>query len=249
VKFLLLNSPIYRERSNAVEDYLQPLGLAYITTHLLEAGIDACIVDCVKERYGVKEIFDVLRKQKPDFIGINVFTQNCETVKEIIENCPINATLVIGGQVVKCIYNEILHWNAQNPMVIVIGEGELIMPAIVSGNCVEKPILNKDNIVVYRVDKNSAYFPADLSLSHLNRAVLSNDIVTNHYTQREAAIVTSRGCMYNCAFCGGARNLNRDISIRFRKISDVETEILRFCAPAQAYLQYEYWMTCSFETR
>jgi radical SAM superfamily enzyme YgiQ (UPF0313 family) len=191
----------------------------------LEAGIDARIMDCVKERYGVKEIFDVLREEKPDFIGINVFTQNYEIVKEISENCPVNAPLVIGGQVVKCIYNEILNWNIKNPMVIVIGEGELLMPAIVLGNCVEKPILNKNDSVVYRVDKNSAYYPVDLSLSHLNRAVLNNDIVTNHYVQREAAIVTSRGCMYNCAFCGGAHNLNKDISIRFRKISDVKTEI------------------------
>lgn len=223
--FLLLNSPIYRERSYAVEDYLPPLGLGYIATNLLKSGINALIIDCVKERLGIKEIYALLKERNPDYIGINVFTQNYETVKEIIEGCPVGARLIIGGQVVKSIYNEILKWNVLNPLTIVIGEGELLLPAMVLGNCIEKPFAHNNDIEVYRVDKNSAYYPKDLDKVHLNRAVLKNDIVTNHYGQKEAAIVTSRGCMYNCAFCGGAHNLNRDVSIRFRTIIDVEEEI------------------------
>lgn len=225
MKFFLLNSPIYKERSDAIEDYLPPFGLGYIATHLLNTGVDTCIVDCVKERFGIKEIYALLKEHKPDYIGINVFTQNYETVKEIIEGCPVDATLIVGGQVVKCIYTEILHWNVHNPLIVVIGEGELLLPAIVLGNCSEEPFIRNNSTVCYRVDKNSAYYPCDLGSVHLNRAVLKDDIVVNHYGQKEAAIVTSRGCMYNCAFCGGAHNLNKDISIRFRDITDVETEM------------------------
>jgi hypothetical protein len=65
-----------------MEEYLPPLGLAYIATQLLKAGVEAYIVDCVKERYGINEIFNVLKTQLPDFVGINVFTQNYETVRE-----------------------------------------------------------------------------------------------------------------------------------------------------------------------
>jgi hypothetical protein len=65
MRFLLLNSPIYRNRSDVVEDYLPPLGLGYIATHLSNAGVDTCIVDCVKERLGVEEIYTLLEKKNP----------------------------------------------------------------------------------------------------------------------------------------------------------------------------------------
>jgi radical SAM superfamily enzyme YgiQ (UPF0313 family) len=146
-------------------------------------------------------------------------------VKEIVETCPVDATIVVGGQVVKCIYDEILQWHVHNPLVVVAGEGELIMPDIALGQCIEKPFSCNGNAVVYRVDKNSVYYPRDLSSVHLNRKFVRDDIIKNHYGQSEAAIITSRGCMYNCAFCGGAHNLNKDVSIRFRRPIDIEAEI------------------------
>ena len=63
---LLFNSPIYREHSDEKEDYLPPLGLGYITTQLLKDGIDASIVDCVKERFGLRSIFETLKQEAPD---------------------------------------------------------------------------------------------------------------------------------------------------------------------------------------
>jgi radical SAM superfamily enzyme YgiQ (UPF0313 family) len=226
MKCLLLNSPIYREHSEAKEEYLPPLGLGYIATHLSNSGIDVDIVDCVKERYGVCEIFELLRQQKPEFVGTNVFTQNCEIVKEIIENCPVETTLIIGGQVVKYIYNEIIKWNVKNPLVIVIGEGELILPAILKGTCNEAPFYKAQKKEVYKVDKNSVYYPSELGIVCLDRSMLKGAVVTNHYGEQEASIITSRGCMYKCAFCGGAHNLNcDDVTIRYRKISDIEREI------------------------
>lgn len=225
MKCLLFNSPIYREHSDEKEDYLPPLGLGYITTQLLKDGIDASIVDCVKERFGLTSISEILKQETPDYIGINIFTQNYEIVKEIVEKCPINTSIIIGGQVVKCIYNDILQWEVHNKLIIVIGEGEFIIPAIIKGDCCEKPIFESEAKVVYRIDKNSFYFPKDLSVSFLDRSLFNDYTIVNHYGEHEAAIVTSRGCLYNCAFCGGAHNLNKDITIRYRPISDVEKEI------------------------
>lgn len=225
MRCLLFNSPIYRERSEAKEEYLPPLGLGYIATHLDKSGVNVEIVDCVKDRLGIDEIFELLEQQIPDFIGINIFTQNLETVKEIVEGCPIKTVIIIGGQVVKCIYEKILQWNVSNKLLVVMGEGELILPALINGVCSESPIVNIGQKHVYKVDKKSHYFPNDLSIVHLNRKLLKEDIVTNHYGQKEAAIITSRGCMYNCAFCGGAHNLNQDVVIRYRSIFDIEDEI------------------------
>lgn len=226
MKCLLLNSPIYRTRSDAAEEYLPPLGLGYMATHVKAAGIDVEIIDCVKERLGINEIYELFRTKNAEYIGINIFTQNFETVKEIVEDCPVSATIIIGGQVVKCVYSEILTWNVKNNLILIIGEGELLLPSILNGVCAEQPIKTLDGKAVYRVDNNSLYFPRDLGAVKLDRTLLKGDIISNHYNQREASVITSRGCIYNCAFCGGAHNLNKDVSIRYRNIFDVGYEIL-----------------------
>lgn len=225
MKCLLFNSPIYKTRSDSEEEYLPPLGLGYIATQIKASGVDTEIIDCVKERLGIKEIFELLKTKKAEYIGINIFTQNIETVKEIVENCPVCATIIIGGQVVKFIYSEILTWNVKNNLILIIGEGELIIPAILNGVCTEKPVTALEGKAVYKVDGNSLYFPRNLGNIQLDRTLLKENITRNHYNQREASIITSRGCIYNCAFCGGAHNLNKDVSIRYRSISDIENEI------------------------
>lgn len=67
---------------------------------------------------------DFINKTHPNYIGINIFTQNYEMVKYIIESITITCDCFIGGQVVKSIYLDILRWNTQNRLNIIIGEGE-----------------------------------------------------------------------------------------------------------------------------
>lgn len=224
-KFILFNSPIFWDATKEKEQYLSPLGLGYIATYLEKAGIDVTIVDCVKERKSVNDIVDFINKTHPDYIGINIFTQNYEMVKYIIESITIICDCFIGGQVVKSIYLDILRWNTQNRLNIIIGEGEFIIPALVSGRCKQIPEQENDQKVVYRVNKNSEYFPKDISNIFLNRKYLGNEIIYNHYGEKEIAIITSRGCAFDCAFCGGAKSLNKDITTRIRTEESVITEI------------------------
>lgn len=224
-KFILFNSPIFWDTTKEKEQYLSPLGLGYIATYLEKAGIDVTIVDCVKERKSVNDIVDFINKTHPNYIGINIFTQNYEMVKYIIESITITCDCFIGGQVVKSIYLDILRWNTQNRLNIIIGEGEFIIPALVSGRCKQIPEQENDQKVVYRVNKNSEYFPKDISNIFLNRKYLGNEIIYNHYGEKEIAIITSRGCAFDCAFCGGAKSLNKDITTRIRTEESVITEI------------------------
>jgi len=225
VKCLLLNSPIYWESTDEKEEYLPPLGLGYLATHLFESGIDVEIVDCVKLHLGVKDIIKLIEDKSPEYVGMNIFTQNYELVKYIIENCFEPCTIFLGGQVLKSIYSEVLKWNVKNNLVIIIGEGELIFPAIITNTCSEKPFRVTANKTVYIVNKSSTYYPADLARVHLNRRFLKDEVLTNHYSLREASIITSRGCYYNCAFCGGARSQNQDITIRVRNSQEIISEI------------------------
>lgn len=228
-KFVLINSPLFWERTDEEEEYLSPLGLGYIATYLKKAGLEVTLLDSVKERLGVEDILKQVSEIKPEFVGINVFTQNYELVQYIIEKMSIQCECFVGGQVVKSIYETILDWQTSNKVNIIIGEGELIIPAIVLENCKENPIEHIDNKFVYKVDRNSQYFPEDISNIYLDRTFLKNEIINNHYGEKEAAIITSRGCAYNCAFCGGARGLNKDISIRMKDVESVKHEIAEIC--------------------
>lgn len=228
-KFVLINSPLFWERTNEEEEYLSPLGLGYIATYLKKVGLEVLLLDSVKERLGVEDILKQVSEIKPEFVGINVFTQNYELVQYIIEKMSIQCECFVGGQVVKSIYETILDWKTSNKVNIIIGEGELIIPAIVLENCKEKPIEHLDNKFVYKVDMNSQYFPEDISKIYLDRSFLKDEIINNHYGEKGAAIITSRGCAYDCAFCGGARGLNKDISIRMKDVESVKHEIAEIC--------------------
>lgn len=224
-KFMLINSPIFWDSTKENEQYLSPLGLGYIATYLEKANIDVEVVDCVKERKSVSDIVSYINKTQPDYVGINIFTQNFEMVKYIVENVNIKCDCFIGGQVVKSIYNEILHWKVKNILNVIIGEGEFIIPQIVLGKCTQDPEVQEDSKFVYRVNKDSIYFPKDISKIFLNRKYLGDEIVINHYGEKEIAIITSRGCAFDCAFCGGAKSLNQDVTIRIRTKDSVVAEI------------------------
>ena len=100
----------------------------------------------------------------------------------------------------KNIYQDILKWNVENKLNIIIGEGELIIPQLVLGNCEQEPEKVENNKFLYRVNKNSKYFPEDISDIYLNRDYLKEEVIINHYNEKEVSIITSRGCPFDCKF-------------------------------------------------
>lgn len=224
-KFLLLNSPIFWDSAKEKEQYLSPLGLGYIATYLEKAGIDVELIDCVKERKSVSDIVELINKAHPDYVGINIFTQNYDMVKYIFENINTDSEYFVGGQAVKSIYQDILQWKVKNRLNIIIGEGEFIIPEIALGRCKQQPEKERNNKFVFRVNMDSQYFPVEISNIFLNRKYLGNEIIVNHYGEKEIAIITSRGCAFDCAFCGGAKSLNLDVPTRIRTEESVIKEI------------------------
>lgn len=222
--FYLINSPLFLDKT-IDEDSLPPLGQGYIATSLKTIGIDVSLIDCVKEKITAIEIINKINSDHPKYVGINIFTQNYEIVKSIIESITVKCVLFIGGQATKFLYPDIANWRIDNACFVIIGEGEYIIPSICTETCQQRPILCQNNIEVYMIDKESVYYPKDISAIKFDRTFFKNELMENHYGQQEVSIITSRGCVFNCAFCGGARSLNAEIEPRTRGQQSIETEI------------------------
>lgn len=223
-KVLLINSPIFDRKILDKEDYLPPYGLGYIATQLEKKYI-VKIIDAVNDNYTVDEILKIIENEQPDSIGINIFSVNYELVKNIIEKCPIKTKFIVGGKSTRFLYKDIVKFNTLNEINVTIGEGEYITGDIVEGNVLENSVVNMTNRNVYLVNNNSKYFPKDLDKVELDRKFFQGRSILNPYNELEEAIVTSRECLYNCAFCGGARSLNKDVSVRIRSKDNIISEL------------------------
>lgn len=205
-KILFINSPLFRdENEDNSEDKLPPIGLGYIATHISNIGHKVEFLDAVANVIGVKYIIEKIESAHPDFVAINIFSTNYELVKEIVTSVKSEVNFIIGGIVTKSLYKLINDWDTENHIDVVFGDGELITEGIVNNNLVQEPDAIAHNRRFFSVDHKSPYFIQDISSLPLNRSFFEHEPIPNHHGDLEISIVTSRGCVYDCAFCSAAR--------------------------------------------
>ena len=226
-KVLIINSPLFRVKNPLYdEDSLPPIGLGYIATILQQRGIDVELIDAVFENIPLYELVEIIKLKKPDFVATNIFTTNYELVKDMIESIDIpSIKFIIGGLSTKTLCENISKWKTENHIDIVFGDGEFITYDIVTNFVQEAPFFSTYNRKAYKVDDNSIYFAKDISNIPLNRSFFKNEPIKHLFGFTEANIVTSRGCIYNCAFCAAARSLNKEFSIREKTTESIIAEL------------------------
>lgn len=221
---IIINSPLFREKTASSDGYLPPLGLVYIASYLESKNKKVELLDSLDIGLGVQEIVDYINNKSPKYVGINVFSVNFELVKEICESIHSKTNVIIGGNLAKFFYKTIASWNFKTKCYVIIGEGEKIVNAILDDNIQESKIYEKNNVVVYRVNKDSLYYEKELDNFEINRKFIKNGYL-NVYNEIEEAIISSRGCFYDCAYCGSARSINEDLSVRSRSIGNIGMEL------------------------
>ncbi len=228
IDVLIINSPLFRDKVDGYdEDSLPPLGLGYIATDLWSNGITVELLDAVEENVPIGVLLEAIRLKRPCYVALNVFTTNLHLVREIVELSE-GVKFIIGGLSTKNLWQNILLWDGSCPMDIVVGEGDFVVSAIIQGKPLDV-LCQKGNRRVISVCVDSPYFPHDISSLTLDYSFFSNQPLKHVFGFNEVSIVTSRGCMYNCAFCSAARSLNRDTPIRERSASSVAGEIEALC--------------------
>ena len=234
---VIFNSPLYHDHYEDDENYLPPLGLGYIVSELKRNGICANLVDCVYERLSVEEIINYINLGSFQNVGFNIFSVNMTLLEEIVCNITRPINIYWGGKAIAYLWQSIIRWKCTFPMTFIIGEGELILPALINNRCRENSIFSDVRNKVYLVDKYSIYYPTNLDKIALDRTIFKNREITNLFGQLESCLVASRGCIFDCAFCGGSKTTNPNITPRMRSIKSLDSEIceiMRLCPKVQS---------------
>lgn len=186
------------------EGDLFPISLGYIAASLKVCGVEGVVaeIDAVTKRTG-QEITDFVAEYKPLVVGFSVYQANIELalqLAKLVKAINPDIVVVFGGPQVTFMPKEAL---CQMPYVDVLmrGEGEVVWPVLVK--CV---VRNSDpgrikGIVFMRDDLVIETLPAPLvkELDTLPSPYASG--VFDFHQHTGAAMLTSRGCCFNCAFC------------------------------------------------
>lgn len=205
VDLLLINSPIqeYSKDNRPKYSTTAPLGLGYLATIASQAGYSVKIIDAEAEKLSTEEIIKKANSLKPKSVGINVFSTNYKRALSILNKIK-SPYKIVGGPHATLIKEKL----KSKKYVLIIGEAESVILDILK---------NKPSGIVYGgVVENLDPLP------FIDRSFFKNDPYALE-GKKEASVISTRGCIFNCVFCsnpiiGGRR-------VRTRSINNILKEI------------------------
>lgn len=176
------------------------------------------------------EVKKVIEDYNPDVIGISVKSQNFASacnIARLVKEFNSKITVIFGGPHVSMVGKEI--FSNEFIDIGVKGEGEMtlleVLDAIKTGknlDSVKGIIFRKENVVIENPVREYIKDPDTLPYPYSNYTDVLKD--AEKYPKTSFAnIFTTRGCPYNCFFCG-SRNIWSN-KVRFRSIPDVIEEV------------------------
>lgn len=216
-----------------------PLGMLYCAVVLMKEGIEVSLLDQAVKGFSFKRALDWVKKEDPDILGFSVLHSAAKEAPKIAERVKAenpNVTIVMG--------NYHATFNAERILkkypyvdVIIRGEGEYASLELAKrlekgGNLREvKGITFRDNgKIVSTPDRplikniDGLPFPdRDLMNAQYTSTIFGVKVATKKFT----TVLSSRGCPFQCSFCG-CRKFARGVW-RARSVENIveELEFLR----------------------
>ena len=235
---VFVNSPLKDySRSPRRNDFTLPvLGLGYIATFAKQAGYNVGVLDAEANGLGIAQIAHLVNAASPRWVGLNLLAPTYRNSIEILRRINPETKVMLGGHHAKAMPRDILS-DVEIPRIdaMILGEGETRVERLLSDVELRKTLPNvywRSIDVIGEGNSNpedrSAYLAPDIdTLPFVDRGFLVQDPFLAADGKMEANLVGSRGCPYDCSFCGAAKSANPDISIRTRSPENILAEMNR----------------------
>ncbi|MET9445960.1 B12-binding domain-containing radical SAM protein [Streptomyces cinerochromogenes] len=237
---LFVNAPLrdYDQRPR-LNDYTLPvLGMAYIATYAKQKGLNVGVLDAEAHGLGIAQTVTTINEAHPRWVGMNLLAPTYELSARIAAGLDEDIRLLAGGHHAKAMPAAVLADPRMTRLrALILGEGETRVAALLNDErCrAELPaVMWRD----HRLGTNGIGLPRDKNvhqwtapdidaLPFVDRSFLPQDPYRADDGRSEANIVGSRGCPYDCGFCGAAVSANPDIKIRTRSPEGIIEELER----------------------
>lgn len=238
VDVVLINSPLKNyDLSPRYNDFTLPvLGLGYIATYAREQGFNVGVLDAEALGSGISSIVSCVNKIKPRWVGLNLLAPTYRHSVEILQGLDTDIAVMLGGHQAKAMPRQILS-DRRIPRIdaLILGEAETRVAALLEDTAHRSELPN----IWWRdpsgeicqsacwSNRNAAYWlaPDINALPFVDRTFLFQDPFESESGIIESSMVGSRGCPYDCSFCGAAISANPDISIRTRDPENIIAEM------------------------
>jgi radical SAM superfamily enzyme YgiQ (UPF0313 family) len=188
--------------------FVPPTSLLVVAALLEREGVEVDLIDMEAEGLSYEDTLERIRLFTPDLLGFTVTSWSFHSVirwiKKFKADCAI--PVLVGGEHLRLYPEETMSHEAID--FCITGEAELPLPEFISAFregrsfhgirslCFrENGQVVIDRTIRYVEDINSIPFPA--------RHLIKNERYENVLSRKKnfTAIITSRGCPFNCAFC------------------------------------------------
>lgn len=183
---------------------LFPVSIGYIAASLARRGIESVICEIPSDTALTdQEICDYILEYKPAVVGIAVYQINirmADWLAKLVKHCDPGIVVAIGGPQATFMPSEALS-HMRGVDVMIRGEGETVLPELVDSIERSRDLAEVKGIV-FKSGKRiceTAARPLVRDLDDLPSPYQSGVFRWKDHTG--AAMLTSRGCTYNCGFC------------------------------------------------
>ncbi len=194
-----------------------PLGILYIATVLREEGVEVSVLDQAAGGFSVRETINWVKKEDPDILGFSTLISSCRTAPILAEEAKSenpNLTIVFGNFHATFNATRIL---GKYPFVDVVVRGEGEHTCIELVNCLkrgnslkdvsgisfrkgEKIVSTPDRPLIKDIDLLPIPIRKFVDIEYHNTTAGIN-VAPRKFT----TVLSSRGCVFKCRFCGCTR--------------------------------------------
>lgn len=231
---ILVNSPLKNyDLTPRQNDFTLPtLGLGYIATCAEQAGFDVDVFDAEALGLGIQKLAGLINARQPRWVGLNLLAPTYVQSVALLQRLNPEIRVMLGGHQAKAMPAEILK-DQQIPRIdaLVLGEGETRVPRLLGDAQARRHLPrvywreNGEAVMPNVLSSDPSWLSPDIdALPFLDRSFLVQDPYSDGGVL-ESAMVASRGCPFDCSFCGAAVSANPDVSIRMRSPDNILAEI------------------------